>query len=61
MVYATLFGIGEIIFGNWSRGLLFVAVAVAAGALMTWNLNRTGWAGLSETERPAGAVAEGAD
>jgi hypothetical protein len=61
LVYATLFGIGEIIFGNWSRGILFVGFAVAAAALMTWNLNRTGWAGLSEAERPASAVTEGAD
>ena len=62
LVYSTLFGIGEIIFGNWPRALLFVGVAVVSGLLMMWNLNRTGWAGLSEVEREAsGAVAEGAD
>lgn len=62
LVYSTLFGIGEIIFGNAPRAVLFIGVAVVAGALMMWNLNRTGWAGLAEAEQEAsGAVAEGAD
>lgn len=62
LVYSTLFGIGEIIFGNWRRAVLFLGIAVVAGGLMMWNLNRTGWAGLSEAEPQAGgAVAEGVD
>jgi hypothetical protein len=63
LVYSTLFGIGEVIFGAWSKVLLFFAIAAAAGAVMIWNLNRTGWAGLSETAEPrvGGIVAEGAD
>jgi len=37
-------------------------IAVSAGVIMRWNLNRTGWAGLSESEPRAGeVVAEGAD
>ena len=63
LVYSTLFGIGEIIFGTWPRALLFVVIAAAAGAVMMWNLNRTGWAGLSEGTEPrvGDIVAEGAD
>ena len=62
LVYATLFGIGEIIFGNWSRAVPFIVIAVGAGVIMWWNLNRTGWAGLSESEPRTGeVVAEGAD
>jgi Na+/proline symporter len=62
LVYSTLFGIGEFIFGTWPRVFLFVVLAGAAGAVMIWNLNRTGWAGLSDVEPRAGVVvAEGAD
>ena len=62
LVYSTLFGIGEFIFGTWSRVVPFVVIAVGAGVLMSWNLNRTGWAGLSEAEQRADTVvAEGAD
>lgn len=48
LVYSILFGIGEIIFGVWLKALLLVSLAAAAGAVMFWNLNRTGWAALSE-------------
>ena len=63
LVYATLFGIGELIFGTWPRVLLFGVIAASSGALMIWNLNRTGWAGLSESAEPrtGDVVAEGAD
>ncbi len=50
LVYSTLFAIGEIIFGSWLKVLLMVAIAAFSGIIMTWNLNRTGWAGLSESE-----------
>jgi SSS family transporter len=63
LVYSTLFGIGEIIFGAWPRVLLFAVIATVAGGAMIWNLNRTGWAGLSEGAEPlvGDIVAEGAD
>jgi len=48
LVYATLFGIGELIFGSWPKVILLAAIAAGAGSLMIWNLNRTGWAGLSD-------------
>jgi solute:Na+ symporter, SSS family len=63
LVYSTLFGIGELVFGSWPRVLLFVLIAAISGATMMWNLNRTGWAGLSESAEPrvGDIVAEGAD
>ncbi|HEU4769618.1 MAG TPA: hypothetical protein VFS77_19785, partial [Pyrinomonadaceae bacterium] len=63
LVYSTLFGIGELIFGTWPRVILFLGIAAVSGAVMIWNLNRTGWAGLSETAIPrtGDVVAEGAD
>ena len=63
LVYSTLFGIGEFIFGSWIRVVSFAVMAVAAGSIMIWNLNRTGWAGLSEGAEPrvGDIVAEGAD
>ena len=50
LVYSTLFAIGEFIFGTWASTLLLIALAVISGLIMVWNLNRTGWVGLSETE-----------
>ena len=59
LVYSTLFAIGEIIFGGWAKAILLIGLALGAGLLMIWNLNRTGWAGLAEDD---GAVpAEGGD
>jgi hypothetical protein len=43
LIYATLFGIGKIIFKEWSAGLVFIVVAVVAGALISLNLARADW------------------
>ncbi|MER3426815.1 MAG: sodium:proline symporter [Pyrinomonas sp.] len=51
LVYATLFGIGELVFGAFGKATLLFLLAASCGAVMFWNLNRTGWAGLAETER----------
>jgi hypothetical protein len=50
LVYAALFSIGELIFGGWSKAILLIVIGGAAGTLMFWNLNRTGWAGIAERE-----------
>jgi SSS family solute:Na+ symporter len=42
-VYMTLFGVGKIIFGQTVVGVAFLAVAVAAGAVLYWDLDRRGW------------------
>jgi len=58
LVYSTLFGIGELIFGAWGRAAIFLLIAAACGAVMAWNLNRTRWVGLAESVK-AGAEATG--
>jgi SSS family solute:Na+ symporter len=42
-VYLTLFGVGKIIFGQTTLGLVFLAVGAVAAALIYWDLNRRGW------------------
>jgi hypothetical protein len=53
LVYATLFGIGKILFGEWLTGLLLLALAAGAGYLIFWDLSRRGWQALSGTDQPA--------
>ena len=43
LVYAFLFGIGEIIFGQWAKGIVFIAVGLSAGLVILRTLNRAGW------------------
>jgi len=43
MVYMTLFGVGKLIFGETLPGLGFLAIALAAGAVIYRDLNRRGW------------------
>jgi solute:Na+ symporter, SSS family len=43
LVYAVLFGIGEALLGSVASSLKFFAVAAAAGALISRDLNRRGW------------------
>ena len=43
LVYATLFGVGKILFGETALGLGLLAVAAAAGGLVYWDLERRGW------------------
>jgi Na+/proline symporter len=52
MIYATLFGIGKLIFGEWLTGLLLLAAAGVAGWLIFWDLSRRGWQTLSGTQAP---------
>jgi len=43
LVYATLFGVGKLIFGHWLTGFGFIVLAMAAGWSIYWDLNRRGW------------------
>lgn len=43
LIYASLFGIGALIFKDWVPGVIYTLVAVVAGALISWNLSRVGW------------------
>ena len=43
LVYMTLFGAGKIIFGATAQGIVFLIVALVAGWIIYWDLNRRGW------------------
>ena len=43
LVYLTLFGIGNLLFGRVLAGLLCVAGAALAVAFLAWHLNRRGF------------------
>jgi hypothetical protein len=49
-VYSALFAIGAVLLGTWAGAALYTLSAVVCGGLMFWNLNRTKWAGLAETD-----------
>jgi Na+/proline symporter len=43
LIYASLFGIGKLIFKEWGASVVYIAIAVAAGALISRNLSRVEW------------------
>lgn len=43
MIYLALFGTGKCLFGDWVTGIMLWVGALAAGAIMYWDLNRRGW------------------
>jgi len=44
MIYAFLFGVGRILFGNLSGGLIFIGSGLIFGAIIYVDLSRRGWA-----------------
>ncbi|HUE82178.1 MAG TPA: sodium:solute symporter family protein [Pyrinomonadaceae bacterium] len=48
LVYSILFSIGSVLFGTWLGAIGYIAVAALSGGLMSWNLNRTSWVGLTD-------------
>jgi Na+/proline symporter len=48
LVYATLFGIGKLIFKHWAAGAVFMIAAVVAAALISRNLSRADWVDANE-------------
>jgi Na+/proline symporter len=50
LIYGSLFGIGKIIFKEWLPGLLYLAIAISAGLLISWNLSRVGWKTVGESD-----------
>lgn len=42
-IYMALFGVGKLIFGETALGLAFLAVSVASGIFVYWDLSRRGW------------------
>jgi Na+/proline symporter len=51
LVYSFLFGIGDLIFGNFTRGILFIIAGIIAGLIIMRTLDRTGWDS-AEDEKP---------
>ncbi|HEV2352399.1 MAG TPA: sodium:solute symporter family protein [Terriglobia bacterium] len=47
MVYMAMFGIGEMLLGSATTGLIFLVIAAAAGYGIYWDLSRRGWETLS--------------
>jgi Na+/proline symporter len=43
MVYAMLFGFGNVLFGHLALGVAMLAAGVAALGVLFWSLNRRGW------------------
>jgi len=43
LIYGLLFGIGKIILEEFATGAIFLAVGLAAGAVIYWDLSRRGW------------------
>jgi Na+/proline symporter len=48
LVYCTLFAVGKLLFGTYTEGLLYLAAAVAAGAVIMRHLSRRGFETLVE-------------
>jgi Na+/proline symporter len=61
LVYACLFGIGKLIFGQWAQGLLLLALSGICGYLIFWDLSRRGWETLSGKKIAEAPQTAGAD
>ncbi len=48
LVYLTLFGVGKIIFGQVALGASLLALALLAGWVIYWDLNRRGWKSITD-------------
>ena len=48
LIYGSLFGIGKIILKDYGTGIVFLAVGLAAGAVIYWDLSRRGWSSVLE-------------
>jgi len=48
LIYGTLFGTGKLLLKETGMGLLMLAVGLAAGALIYWDLTKRGWATVAE-------------
>jgi solute:Na+ symporter, SSS family len=48
LVYMTLFGVGKLIFGHLLLGSGLLVLALLAGGVIYWDLNRRGWKTISD-------------
>jgi Na+/proline symporter len=47
LIYATLFGIGNLVFQEWVSGGAWLGTALVAGAIISRNLSRANWSDVS--------------
>ena len=43
LIYTSLFGIGKLVFKEWSAGAVYTLAAIVAGVLISRNLSRADW------------------
>ena len=43
LIYGVLFGVGKLLLQETTLGLLMIAIGLAAGAIIYWDLSRRGW------------------
>ncbi|HKG23541.1 MAG TPA: sodium:proline symporter, partial [Blastocatellia bacterium] len=43
LIYASLFGIGALIFKHWLAALIYIPIGILAATLISRNLSRVGW------------------
>ncbi len=48
LIYGTLFGMGKLLLKETATGLLLLALGLAGGAAIYWDLSRRGWRALAE-------------
>jgi len=48
LIYGSLFGVGKILLKDYATGIAFLAVGLAAGAVIYWDLSRRGWSSVLE-------------
>ena len=48
LVYMTLFGVGKLIFGQLVLGIGLLVLAMLAGWIIYWDLNRRGWKSITD-------------
>ena len=48
LIYGVLFGVGKLLLGEWTIGLLLLGLGLAAGAAIWWGLSRRGWSSVAE-------------
>lgn len=60
LIYAFLFGVGYVIFGEIVKGVCFLLGGAVASAAILRNLKRTVWQGIDRTQGPNDVIAEAA-
>jgi hypothetical protein len=48
MVYMALFGIGHLLLGSTSLGIVFLVVSAASGYAIYWDFSKRGWESLAK-------------